>query len=139
MRRETSSNQGMITIYHHKEKRILMLMPERMVYMEMPVTEEMTRELLQLSQERAAMKLLGTETINGYLTDKYETSFKDNGGYITHYMWVSRKLDKPIKITSPDGSFLMEYRDIKEGGVPDQIFEVPPGYRNMNGGGPKRQ
>jgi hypothetical protein len=44
-------------------------------------------------------------------------------------MWVSKKLETSIKETSVDGSYLMEYRDIKEGGVADQVFEVPAGFK----------
>jgi len=121
-----------ITILRPDKEVIWMVMPGRKVYMEMPLTEEMTRELGQLAKDQASMTHLGTETVNGYLSDKYETSVKNNGGFIKHTMWVSKKLGVPIKITSPEGSFSMDYRDIKEGGVPDSVFEAPAGYQKMN-------
>ncbi len=127
-----------ITILRPDKEVIWMVMPGRKVFMEMPVTEEMTRELGQSAKDQASMTHLGTETVNGYLSDKYETSVKNNGGFIKHNMWVSKKLGVPIKITSPDGSFSMDYRDIKEGGVPDSVFEAPAGYQKMTspGGAP---
>jgi outer membrane lipoprotein-sorting protein len=120
-----------ITILRPDKEVIWMVMPGRKVYMEMPVTEEMTGEPGQIAKDQASMTRLGTETVNGYLSDKYETSVKNNGGFIKHNMWVSKKLGVPIKITSPDGSFSMDYRDIKEGGVPDSVFEAPSGYQKM--------
>ena len=38
----------------------------------------------------------------------------------------------PIRIVSRDNSFSREYRDIKEGAVPDAVFELPPGFIKMN-------
>jgi outer membrane lipoprotein-sorting protein len=127
-----------ITILRPDKQVIWMVMPGRKVYMEMPLTKEMTRELGQFAKDQASMIHLGTETVNGYLSDKYETSVKNNGGFIKHTMWVSKKLGVPIKITSPEGSFSMDYRDIKEGGVPDSVFEAPLGYQKMTkpGGAP---
>jgi outer membrane lipoprotein-sorting protein len=56
---------------------------------------------------------------------------KTNGGTHRGTMWVAQKLGMPIKIVSADHSFTQEYRDIKEGGVDDAVFEIPPGYKKM--------
>jgi hypothetical protein len=128
--------EAQIVIFHKDRNLILMLMPARKVYLELPSTDNLMDELAQFANERAAKVLLGTEEVNGYLSDKYETSVKDNGGSLKHIMWVARKLGQPIKAVSPDGSFSMEYRNIKEGGVPDSVFEVPPGFQKMGGGAP---
>jgi hypothetical protein len=37
----------------------------------------------------------------------------------------------PIRTASPDGSFFMEYRDIKEDSVADNVFEPPAGFEKM--------
>lgn len=137
MRREFVRGQEATVVIFHKDRNLLwMIMPARKVYMEMPFTDELEEELAQFTKERAGKVLLGTEEVNGYLSDKYETSVKSNGGSIKHIMWVARKLGQPIKAVSPGGSFSMEYRDIKEGGVPDAVFEIPPGVQKMDGGAP---
>lgn len=130
--REFPTGDGMIVTILRPDKEIIwMVLPARQMYMEMPFTDEMVKDLTLAAKDLATMKHLGTETVNGYLTDKYETSVKDNGGQMKHLMWVSTKLGVPIKTTSPDGSFVMEYRDIKEGGVADGVFEPPSGFKKM--------
>ncbi len=120
-----------IAILRPDKKVIWMVMPARKMYMEMPYTEEMVKDLKVTAEDVATQKHLGTETVSGYLSDKYETSVKDNGGQMKHFMWVSKKLGMPIKLVAPDGSFFMEYRDIKEGGVADKMFELPAGFEKM--------
>ena len=110
---------------------VWMVMPGQKMYMEMPLTPQATGKMMQMPRDEARMKLLGTETVNGYATDKYETVARDNGKSSQYYLWVAKKLGLPIKMTSPDDSFSMEYQNIKEGGVPDSLFEIPAGYQKM--------
>jgi hypothetical protein len=56
---------------------------------------------------------------------------KANGRTVKMFLWVAKKLDKPIKMVSEDGKFSMEYREIKEGGVSADLFEIPAGYQKM--------
>ena len=132
MRLEMGGSRSMITILRSDKGVAWSIMPERKMYLEIPLTPEMTRDLGQFAQDHAKMTPLGRETVGGYLCDKYETEFKTNGGSIKHYMWIAQKLGMPIKIVSLDNSFSREYRDIKEGAVPDAVFEVPPGFIKMN-------
>jgi len=67
-----------------------------------------------------------------WIEEKLGISAKDNRGQMKHFMWVSKKLGVPIKMVSPDGSFFMEYRDIKEGGVSDKVFEPPASFEKMS-------
>lgn len=133
MRREFAAGEEVgITIVRPDKKVMWMLMPGQKTVMEMPFSKASLEKMMGMSKEQQAeMKLLGPETVNGYETEKYETTVKGDGKPRKHFMWVSKKLGVPIKMTSPDGSFFMEYRDIKEGAVPDSVFEIPPGYQKM--------
>jgi outer membrane lipoprotein-sorting protein len=133
VRRESPSGSGSLTIIMFQDKKLFwVLRPEQKTYLEMPLTDEMVRELGQFAKERAWKKLLGKEMVNGYETEKYETAVKTNGGETRHFMWISPKLGMPIKITNPDGSLVMEYQNIKEGGVSDSLFAAPPGYKKIS-------
>lgn len=133
MRREFSTPEGTnITIARPDKKVMWMLMPGQKMYMEMQFRPSKLEKGMEMPKDqKAEMKLLGTETVNGYQTEKFETTVKDKGAPIKQYMWVSKKLGVPIKMTSQDGSFSMEYLDIKEGDVPASLFEVPQGYQKM--------
>jgi uncharacterized cupredoxin-like copper-binding protein len=126
-----AGEEAHISILRPDKQLVWMIMPTQKIYMEMALTAQATDKMMRLPQDKAQMKLLGPETVNGYAADKYETVAKDNGKSSHYYVWVAKKLGLPIKMTSPDGSFSMEYQNIKEGGVPDSLFEIPAGYQKM--------
>jgi Domain of unknown function (DUF4412) len=82
-------------------------------------------------KQKAKMKKVGSDTIDGYACDKYETTMDHQGKSMKVYTWVATDLGVPIKVVSEDGSFSMEYKDIKPGEVADSLFEAPQGYKKM--------
>jgi outer membrane lipoprotein-sorting protein len=133
MRREFAAGEQVgITIVRPDKKVMWMLMPAQKTVMEMPFNKASLEKMMGMpKKQQTEMKLLGTEKVNGYETEKYETTVKGEGKPMKHYVWVSKKLGVPIKMVSLDGKFSMVYQDIKEGGVPDSLFEIPPGYQKM--------
>ncbi len=133
IRQEFVGGEGAhISILRPDKKVVWMLMPDQKIYMEMPLTPQTSAKMMQAPQDQSRMKLVGTEEVNGYAADKYEATDQEGGKSSTQYVWVAKKLGWPIKMTSSDNSFAMEYRNIKEGGVSDSLFEVPAGYQKMS-------
>lgn len=131
-RLESSTSLGpVISILRLDKKAMWMLMPGQKTYMEMPFDKEAYAKALNIPTLEASKKLPGTETINGYQTERYETSVKTDGQEMKSTMWVSKNLGVPLKIETADKSFMQEYKDIKEGGVDDTLFELPAGYKKM--------
>lgn len=133
IRQEFPSGGGAkIIIYNADTKLAWMIMPERKMYLEMPITEEITRSLMHAAKDQGQMNPLGSETVNGYSTNKYETAFRLNGGELRHHIWVAKKLGLIIKVESLDKTFSREYREIKEGEVPEAMFAPPVDYQKMH-------
>src|SRR5512139_767573 len=101
---EVANGAGATIVILRRDKKVAwIVMPDQQMYTEMPYSEEMLKGLRPVIDLSAA-KYLATETVNGYLTDKYEVSVKNNGEKMKHFMWVSKKLETSIKETSVDGS-----------------------------------
>lgn len=131
-RLESSTPLGpVISILRLDKKAMWMLMPGQKTYMEIPIDKEAFAKVLNIPAVEASQKLPGTETINGYDTEKYETTVKTDGQEMKSTMWVSKNLGVPLKIETANKSFIQEYKDIKEGGVDDTLFELPAGYKKM--------
>ncbi len=121
-----------INIMRPDKKVVWMIMPQQKAYMEMPITQETQQKMMTLTEkQKAKMKKVGTETIDGHTCDKYETTMDDQGKSMKVYAWMATDLGIPVKIVSEDGSFSMEYKDIKPGQVADSLFEPPQGYQKM--------
>ena len=114
----------------------LMLMPDNMMYMEMPAGKD-TKKDPMMDQKRlekiAEKKSLGKEKVNGYHCQKLRYTFHDKS-LGTTTQWFSKKLNFPIKIEAdgPSGRMSTEYKNIKEKKVPDSLFTIPSGYKKMS-------
>jgi outer membrane lipoprotein-sorting protein len=133
MRLEGGMGQGP-TIVNGETGTVCVLQPEQKMYMEMKGSTKETQPM-QAEEDLAKLgqwKDLGTETVNGYQCDKKLFTYYDKAkGTMTQ--WFSPKLQYPIKMvhSSPQGETTVEYRNIKEGGVADSLFQVPAGYTKM--------
>jgi len=121
------------------------LMPERKMYMEFnqgqgPGMQYWSRALfrpsdvnnactewLKLPNNRGGTcKNLGSETVNGRSTVKFEgTNTKGETGYA----WVDKKIGFPIKWQEKNDTW--ELQNIKEGSQPASLFEIPAGYQKF--------
>jgi outer membrane lipoprotein-sorting protein len=134
MRTESGMGQG-ITIVDGDTGTVWVLQPAQKMYMEMKKGATQPTQTTQSDEELAKVadkKFLGTETVNGYQCEKYLYTYRDKAlGTMT--MWIATKLGQAIKMVhqSPEGESSFEYRNIKEGGVADSLFQVPAGYTKM--------
>jgi len=71
-------------------------------------------------------KEIGTETINGHPTKKYEVSVKQDKKTDTYYQWFATDIRFPMKIANANGKWSVEYKNIKNG-APDNVFNLPAG------------
>ncbi|MFZ5586419.1 MAG: hypothetical protein ACOZHQ_10855 [Thermodesulfobacteriota bacterium] len=87
---------------------------------------------------------LGRPSLDGRPTIKYEVIYGARGQNHMIHQWLAPDLGIPIKTAGADGSWSVEYQNIRVAPQPDGIFELPEGYRRLGlpeliqalGGGP---
>ena len=110
------------------------LMPEEKMYMEIPLEGMHVGGIADVKEleSRAKMKMLGKETVSGYVCEKRQ--YDDQAGD-SIIVWYSPKLDHPVKIhvnvSGGEEEIIMEYQNIKTGKIPDSKFEIPRGYQKF--------
>ena len=130
------TGEGNIILIFRRDKNIgWTLNPERKLYMERPLDEEEMEESTKQFRDSRTEKVLGTETVNGFKCTKkeVETTIKGMYGFkktVKTIVWVSPRLDMPIRTQSDDGS-MTELRKIKEGTPASKYFEIPKGYKKV--------
>jgi hypothetical protein len=121
------------------------LMPERKMYMEFPMgqgpagqrltnfyrardIDDACSDWLKLPYNQGgSCHKLGSETVNGRSTVKYEgTNSKGDTGY----MWLDKKIAFPVKWENQKGGS-GELQNIKEGSQPASLFEIPSDYQKF--------
>ena len=133
MRQEFQDEEGQtVTIVRPDKKVIWIVVPQEKAYAEMPLKARLPGQFLQMPPDALKKRRVGTETVNGYVADKYEVTVKGGKqGVMQQTIWVAQKLGVPLKMISPEQNFSLEYRSIKEGKVAERLFAPPPGFRKM--------
>lgn len=123
-----------VTIIRLDKKLAWMLLDEQKMYMEMPVDARSLVSSVEKVPEEISRTLLGTETVDGRETEKYEVTYRDQEKNDTVYIWLSKELHFPLKSSSRDGSWIVEYSNVHEGPQPQEMFDVPGGYTKFDYG-----
>jgi hypothetical protein len=130
VRMESGAQPG-YTIMRMDKNVMWMVMPEQKSFMEMkydPSKQPRTDEKVKGEVER---KLIGTETVNGHPAKKYEVTYTEGGKTDRMYQWIATDINFPVKMAAIDGSWVLDYKNIKMGAQADSLFEVPVDYQKM--------
>ncbi|MDA8216961.1 MAG: DUF2092 domain-containing protein [Dehalococcoidales bacterium] len=76
---------------------------------------------------------VGTEKVNGKEAIVYETKDEDS----TLKIWVAKENNFPLRAegNGPDGSVTVQFKDVKSGGIPADLFVLPPDVNVVSLGG----
>lgn len=81
----------------------------------------------------ASRKQVGTETVDGHPTKKFEVVIKEEGKNVTYNQWQATDLNNfPVRTVRADGKWSQEFTNIKKGGVADSMFEAPAGWAKLD-------
>ena len=123
---------GSSTIVRRDLNKVWMIMKGQKAYMEMPGgTDEQIKTAEEKVKGEVSRKKVGNETIDGHPSIKYEVTAKVDANVVQTYQWWATDLNFPVKTAAINGSWAMEYRNIKLGKQADSLFEVPSGYKKM--------
>jgi hypothetical protein len=126
--------QSAITIARMDMKKAWMLMPQQKMYMEMPADAQNLSSAMEKVPGERSRTLIGTETIGGRQTEKYEVSYDYQGTAETIYIWLSKELHFPLKSSALDNSWSVEYTNVAEGPQKQELFELPGEYTKFDYG-----
>jgi len=149
---QTASAHGSAVIINYATQTGDVLMAPQHMYMEMPMQAQSQRmgyasaffqagdvenacgDWQKMGHEGSSCHKVGTETVNGRSTVKYETT--NASGDVSHF-WLDPKLRFPVKWEGKSNSG--ELRNIQEGAQPASLFEIPAGFTKMDLGGMMQQ
>lgn len=121
-----------ISITRMDKQVIWILMPVEKIYMEQPFDPGKVVATSEKINGEIERKLIGQETIDGRMTDKYQIVYNANGKTETMFQWLAVGLSIPVKTAAADNSWTTEYKNIKTGKQPDSLFEIPAEYQKFS-------
>jgi hypothetical protein len=123
--------QSTYSIVRGDKKVVWMVMPDQKSYMEMKTNPGQQLKVEEKVQGEVSRKVIGAETVDGHPTQKYEVTYAEGGKTGKLYQWMATDIKFPIRMAAVDGSWAMEYKNVKMGTQPASLFEVPSGYNKM--------
>jgi outer membrane lipoprotein-sorting protein len=131
----SEEGQKVINIIRADKRVMWMLMPDEKMYMEMPLNRQREDIASKLNDPdvKVEKKFLADETVDGHPSKKYHVMMTRNGKKESSgYMWEAADLNNfPVKWQEEDRKTTVTWKNIKLGGVPDSMFEIPAGYKKM--------
>jgi outer membrane lipoprotein-sorting protein len=127
--RMESGGQPGYTIMRVDKSVTWMVMPEQKAYMEMKLDPTKRPRSEEKVQGEVSRKLIGSESANGHPAKKYEVTYTEGGKTERMYQWIATDINFPVRMAAIDGSWVLDYKNIKMGAQPDSLFEVPSGYQ----------
>lgn len=118
------------TILRSDKRVIWIVIPEEKSYIEIRSSQPQGSEVKMKGEIRR--HYLSSETVNGHATEKYEVHYLDKETLHKAYQWIATDLNYPIKISALDGSWTTEYRNIRIGSQPENLFEIPQGFDKVS-------
>jgi len=109
------------------------IMPGAKMYLEQPLDMHNIATVSDKIPGETTRETIGKEVVDGHYTTKYKVTYKANGAKGEVYQWIEDMSGLMIKTSSIDGSWSMEYRNIKKGKQDPRLFEVPAGYKKLFG------
>ncbi|MDD5269966.1 MAG: hypothetical protein PHE80_02125 [Candidatus Omnitrophica bacterium] len=109
-----------------------MLVPAQKIYMEQAIDPKNMQVTSEKVNGEVNRQRLGAETINGVKADKYKVTYNVSGMEGTMYQWIAPSLNMPLRSEAGDGSWTVEYTNIKAGPQDASLFEIPAGYNKMD-------
>jgi len=124
---------GASSIVRMDKKVAWIIMPGQNMYMEQPIDPAMVAssasEKMPGEIER---KMLGSEQVDGRPANKYRITYESNGIRQSILQWSDTATSFPVKVSAEDGSWAMEYKNLKIGAPDPSLFEIPEGYSKMS-------
>ena len=115
---------------------VWILMPAQRMYMEQPLKPENVVATTDKMPGEIERKLVGKETVGGKRTDKYRIVYTTADKKETVFQWIAADSGLPVKSAAVDGSWTIEYKNLKTGKQPHTLFEIPTGYQKFSLGVP---
>lgn len=112
-----------------KDKHLMWFLLSRMKHFKtLPYDPQQAPRVSERLEGEVAREVIGTESREGHPTTLYEVTTQEGEGAVVYYQWIATDLHLSLRLTRKDGTWTVEYRNVKLRALPDQLFQIPLTY-----------
>jgi len=102
-----------------------LILSKRRQYLEVPIAKDHRLVVSEAMDGEISRELVGEETLNGYPTELFEVTVKEDGETRQYYRWVTKVQRFPLKTVSKQGEWSEEFRRVIFTEQATFLFELP--------------
>ena len=72
---------------------------------------------------------IGTEVLDGHPTTLFQITAQEGGENVIYYQWWAEDLQLPLRLARKDGTWIVEYKNVKLRSLSPRLFELPLNYQ----------
>ncbi len=115
-----------------KDKQVVWLLLSRMKHFKtIPYGPDQDLRVTETMEGEVARQEIGAETREGHPTVLYEVTTKQGERVEQYYQWVATDIRFPMKLAKKDGSWIVEYHNVKLRSVSDSLFNLPVNFQPL--------
>lgn len=128
---EMTSPDGPKVSINRLDKAVTWLLLPNRTYVEMPLRIDQLPRIAPKIEGEVSRKPLGTESIGGRKTEKFEVTVEREGQREVVYQWVAPDIKFAMRTLSAKGEWESSFRSVQMGPQKPELFEVPAGYTKI--------
>ena len=128
---EMASPEGPKVSINRLDRAVTWLLLPNRSYVELPLRIDQIPRVGPSIEGEIARKHLGTESIGGRRTEKYEVTVESDGKRQIVYQWVAPDIKFAMKTASADGQWESVYSFVAIGPQKPELFDLPVGYSKV--------
>ena len=115
-----------------KDKQVMWLLLSRMKHFKTePYDPEQAPKVTERMDGEVAREEIGTEVLDGHPTTLYQVTVQHGDRTDVYYQWLATDIRFPLKLAKKDGSWTIEYKNVKLRKVTDYLFQLPLNFRPL--------
>ena len=115
-----------------KDKQVTWLLLSRMKHFKtIPYNPEHQPKVTEHLEGEIRRETIGPENLEGHPTTLYLVTVDEGGRTTEYYQWLATDIHFPLKLARKDGSWQVEYRNVKLRPVSDFMFQLPVNFQPL--------
>ncbi|MER3422152.1 MAG: hypothetical protein C4293_01855 [Nitrospiraceae bacterium] len=115
-----------------KDKQVIWLLLSRMKHFKtIPYDPEQAPKVSERLEDEVAREEIGTETLDGHPTTLYLVTVRKGDRTDLYYQWLATDIRFPLKLAKKDGSWIVEYRNVRLRPISDFLFQLPVNFQPL--------
>lgn len=102
-----------------------LIFSKRRQYLEVPIAKDHRLVVNESMDGEVSREFVGEEVLQGFPTELFEVTVKDNGEERQYYRWVTKAQRFPLKTVSKQGQWSEEFRRVVFTEQSRYLFELP--------------